>query len=221
MRALRSLRFLAAAAFLLPWAARADTTQAWYQNNVWWRVNERVSLGNYLDFRLNNAVGRAHTWLISPRIRYDVHPRFQLQLNTSWIEADNAEQTRNINSFRLELEANPNMPLGEDWTLSLRNRLELRWIDNGDHFNERIRLRPNLEWLPRKEGFFRGLYTNDEFFYDFERRRLTENRWTPLGVIFRVPGDVELRVYYLWRRTLGGGGWVNYHVLGAMASLNF
>jgi hypothetical protein len=151
MRALRSLRFLAVAAFLLPWAARADTTQAWYQNNVWWRVNERVSLGNYLDFRLNNAVGRAHTWLISPRIR----------------------------------------------------------------------LRPNLEWLPRKEGFFRGLYTNDEFFYDFERRRLTENRWTPLGVIFRAPGDVELRVYYLWRRTLGGGGWVNYHVLGAMASLNF
>ena len=221
MDSFKKIRFLAAAGLLAPWSVRADTTQVWYQNNIWWRLNERLSVGNYLDIRRNDGVGRVHTWLISPRIRYDVHPRFQLQLNTSWVEADNAEQTRKIDSFRLELEANPNLSLGKDWTLSARNRLELRWLEHGDRFNERIRIRPNLEWLPRKEGFFRGLYTNNEVFYDFERRRVTENRWVPLGIILRAPGDVELRVYYLLRHTLGRADWFNYHVFGAMASINF
>ena len=30
----------------------AEGTQGWYQNNIWLRLNEQWSIGNYLDLRL-------------------------------------------------------------------------------------------------------------------------------------------------------------------------
>jgi hypothetical protein len=36
------------------------------------------------------------------------------------------------------------------------------------------------------------------------------------------PGErTELRLFYLWRTTLGAQGWRDYHVLGALVSMNY
>ncbi len=82
-------------------------------------------------------------------------------------------------------------------------------------------MRPQLDWTLRTQGLFRGLYASNEVFYDFDRHRCTENRLIPLGVTLRPSDRVELRLFYLWRTTLGAQRWRNYHVLGALVAMNY
>ncbi len=201
--------------------AHAEGMQGWYQNTVWVRLNERWSVGNYLDFRVDDAINGNHTWMVSPRVRYDLDKVWQLQLNTSFLEALNADETARPDWFRLEFEANPTVPLGESFVYSMRNRFEWRWRDGDADYGFRIRIRPQLDWVLHKEGFFRGFYANNEFFYDFDADRFTENRLIPFGVILRPHQSVDLRMYYLWRHTRGRTEWRDYSVIGAIATVSF
>ena len=84
------MRLLAALCFL-PSLLIAEGTQGWYQHNLWVRLDERWSVGNYLDLRVDDGLRETHTWIASPRVRYDVRPDLQLQLNVSFLEAVNAD----------------------------------------------------------------------------------------------------------------------------------
>lgn len=212
-----TLFFLAGAA-----PTRADDTfQAWYQTTVWWRINSDWSLGNYADLRVTDGVDEVYAWLMSPRLRYDVNPNLQLQLNTSWVDSFNAENTTPTDSFRLELEANPIIPLTKELTFSMRNRFEWRWIEGNQQYNTRLRVRPQLEWILQSKGLFRGFFANHETFWDFDQHRITETRFVPFGVILKPADNVELRVSYLWRQTVGRSGWYGYHAAVAAATINF
>ena len=206
---------------LLPLSLLAEGAQGWYQHNLWVRLDERWSVGNYLDLRVDDGLRETHTWIASPRVRYDLHPDLQLQFNVSFLEAVNADETARPDWLRLEFEVNPTFRLAEGWTLSFRDRLEWRWRDGGDDYGFRIRVRPQLDWTLRTQGLFRGLYASNEVFYDFDRNRCTENRLIPLGVTLRPSDRVELRLFYLWRTTLGAQRWQNYHVLGALVAMNY
>ena len=209
------------ASVLLPVLAHAEGFQGWYQNTVWLRLNEKWSVGNYVDLRVDDAVSDVHTWMVSPRVRYDLDKVWQLQLNTSFLEAYNADETSRPDWFRLEFEVNPTVPLNESFVFSMRNRFEWRWRDGDADQGFRIRIRPQLDWLLNKEGLFRGFYANNEAFYDFDADRFTENRLIPFGVILRPRQNVDLRLYYLWRHTLGRTEWRDYHGLGVIATVNF
>jgi len=58
---------LFAALCLLPLSLLADGTQGWYQHNLWVRLDERWSVGNYLDLRLEDGLRETHTWIASRR----------------------------------------------------------------------------------------------------------------------------------------------------------
>ncbi len=201
--------------------AHAEGFQGWYQNTVWLRLNERWSVGNYLDFRVDDGINGVHTYLVGPRVRYDLNKTWQLQLNTTFVEGLSADETSRPNWFRLEFEANPTVPLGESFVFSMRNRFEWRWRDGDADYGDRIRIRPQLDWVLHKEGFFRGFFANNEFFYDFDADRFTENRLIPFGVILRPHQSVDLRMYYLWRHTRGRTEWRDYSVIGAIATVSF
>lgn len=206
---------------LLPALLCAEGTQGWYQNNVWLRLNEKWSIGNYLDLRADDGVGDVHTWIVSPRVRYDLDATWQLQANLSVLEAFNADETAQPSWLRFEFEINPTFRLTDSLTLSFRDRFEWRWRDGGDEYATRVRIRPQLDWTLHKEGLFRGLYANNEVFYDFHQDRVTENRLTPLGVLLRPNEHLDVRLYALWRTTRGAQGWKNYEVLGVQAALNY
>jgi len=201
--------------------ARADVAQVWYQNNVFWRLNEQWSIGNYLDLRVTDAVGELATTMFSPRVRYDLHPNWSAQVNTSWVEAQAANAQGRTEFLRLEFELNPHYVLTERLTFSARNRFELRWIEDVDDVNERIRVRPQFDLRTPWAGPVHGVYFNNETFYDFEQGKITENRLTPFGLVFKPTAALELRAYHLWRRTRQGHQWFNFQVLGVLANVSF
>lgn len=199
----------------------ADTAQVWYQNTSFWRLDERWSVGNYLDLRVTDAVGEVATTMISPRVRYDLTPHWSAQVNTTWLEAQAADSRGRTELLRLELELNPRAALTERLTFSSRNRVELRFIEQVDGVNERVRIRPQLDYATPWAGIVHGVFMNNEVFYDLDQRRITENRLTPFGLTFRPSPMLELRAYHLWRHTRLGREWFDFHALGLLANVNF
>jgi hypothetical protein len=159
--------------------------------------------------------------MLSPRVRYDLNPNWQLQANVSYFDGFNPDETSRPNWLRFELEVNPNYRLSDNVTLSFRNRFEWRWRDEGAEYNTRLRIRPQIDWTLNREGLFRGFYANNEVFYDTTKDRVSENRLIPLGVVLRPSEHLELRLFYLWRSARGAQEWRNYHGLGVLASLNY
>lgn len=199
----------------------AEGTQVWYQQTAWWRLDPKWSVGSDLHLRVDDGIGRIHTWIASPRLRYDLNPTWQLQANLSAMETFNADETARNDWLRFEFEVNPTVHLSDTLTFSLRDRVEWRWRDGGDEYATRIRIRPQLDWVLRKEGLFRGVFCNEEVFYDFHQDRVTENWLTPFGVLLRPSDHLDLRVSYLWRAAHGAHAWHNYHVLNLQAGMNF
>lgn len=216
----------AVAAWLLgivsaPPVARADVFQGWYQHNAFKRLDDRWSIGNYMDLRVTDAFGEIATTMFSPRIRRDLGPNWSAQLNTTWMEAQAADARGRTEFLRVETELNPRFALTERLTFSARNRFEWRFIEDVDDVNHRLRLRPQLDFRTPGAGPVRGIFMHNEVFYDFDRARVTENRLVPFGLVFQPTAHTELRVYHLWRRTLSGEQWFDFHVLGLLANVNF
>lgn len=214
---MRLLAFLA----LLPATLCAEGTQGWYQHNIWLRLDEKWSVGNYLDLRADDGAGDVHTWIVSPRVRYDLDATWQLQANLSVLETFNADETAQAGWLRFEFEINPTFRLTDSLTLSFRDRLEWRWRDGGDDYTTRIRIRPQLDWTLRREGLFRGIFASNEVFLDFDQERVTENRLIPFGVLLRPSEHLDLRLFYLWRSTRAAQGWRDYHGFGVLAWFNY
>ena len=206
---------------LFPALLCAEGTQGWYQNNIWLRLNEKWSVGNYLDLRADDGGGDIHTWIVSPRVRYDLNATWQLQANLSVLEAFNADETAQPSWLRFEFEVNPTFRLSESVVLSFRNRFEWRWRDDDAEYNTRLRVRPQIDWTLNREGVFRGFYANNEVIYDTTKDRVSENRLIPVGLVLRTSEQLELRLFYLWRAARGAREWRNYHGLGVLASLNY
>jgi hypothetical protein len=206
---------------LLPATLCAEGTQGWYQHNVWLRLDEKWSIGNYLDLRADDGVGDVHTWIVSPRVRYDLDATWQLQANLSVLETFNADETAQAGWLRFEFEINPTFRLTDSLTLSFRDRVEWRWRDGGDDYTTRIRVRPQLDWTLRREGLFRGIFASNEVFFDFDQERVTENRLIPFGVLLRPSEHLDLRLFYLWRSTRAAQGWRDYHGFGVLAWFNY
>lgn len=204
-----------------PAVARADTAQAWYQNTVLYRLNEQWSIGNYLDLRVTDAVGELATTMVSPRVRYDLNPHWSAQINTTWLEAQAADERGRTKFSRLEFELNPRYALANGLTFSARNRFELRWIEDTHGTNQRIRVRPQLDLRTPWAGPLHGVFANNETFYDFDQGRITENRLTPFGLVFKPSEAQEIRVYHLWRYTRIDRQWFDFQALGLMLNLNF
>lgn len=214
------MRLLALLA-LFPALLCAEGTQGWYQHNVWLRLDEKWSVGNYLDLRADDGVGDVHTWIVSPRVRYDLDATWQLQANLSVLETFNADETAQAGWLRFEFEVNPTFRLTDSVTLSFRDRLEWRWRDGGDDYTTRIRIRPQLDWTLQREGLFRGIFASNEVFHDFDQERVTENRLIPFGVLLRPSEHLDLRLFYLWRSTRAAQGWRDYHGFGVLAWFNY
>lgn len=208
-------------ATMLTARVQADVTQAWYQNTNFLHLNERWSVGSYVDLRVTDVVGELATTMFSPRIRYALTPEWSAQVNTTWVEAQAADERGRTAFTRLEFELNPRYALGDSLVLSARNRFEWRWFEDADGVNERIRLRPQFDLSTPWAGPVRGIFCNNEVFYDFDQGRITENRLTPFGLVFKPAKKMELRVYHLWRHTRARDRWFDFHVVAMHASFNF
>jgi len=225
MRNLARFRWLliSVPALLWGWLARGDEFQ--------WRPAASIRLLEAGRFEL---FAYGETWLVprdrleldqyqlSARLRYHAHTNVALGLNYTYL--DNHRRLPNGDSQwqdqdRLEFEVTPHWEHRSGLRLSLRNRIEVRWIEDQPDENYRTRHLLEAGWPVKLPHPFTGAFSSAEVFYDWTRGRLTEWRVSPAGVDIRLCPRTSLRLYYTWRETEPLGVWTTSHVVWTVLNL--
>lgn len=190
----------------------------WLNLDLW--DNERWRVHLYMDNRTAQHRG-SYIQVVSPRFKYRLRPWLDLGLGLTLLHIERGDTNDFFPQPRPEFEINPRWAFGEHWKFHSRNRWEIRWNDWEGKPRHRSRHRLQLRWEASDVGFFRGLFTNNEWFIEYDRGGWTENRWIPFGASFRLSSKVTLHLFYMKRSFWRSGAWTHDHVGGTFLNVKF
>jgi len=210
--------FLGLLASLAP--ARADDWDYWNQ-----QVVEGPKLGRwtpwfYADTRTGLETGRTTGYVLSPRVRYQLADGLNAEAHYSWVSTRNS-RGEFIDQHRAEFELNPNWRLGTNLLVVLRNRVEVRWIENQTGVSPRTRHRLHVEYALHGMGPLTSVFFQNEAIFEYDGFRLSEDRLVPLGLGFRLGSHANLRVYYCWRPLHLQSGWHDTQFVATQVTWKF
>lgn len=106
-----------------------------------------------------------------------------------------------------------------DCALSNRSRFEYRIREDTDDF-WRYRNNTTLKFPWKWTRMEIQPYFVDEFFVDFDKEELNENRLSG-GFSFKITEHVSAEVYHMWRRLKSGDAWLTYNIIGTRLKMAF
>ncbi|MBI3879927.1 MAG: DUF2490 domain-containing protein [Verrucomicrobia bacterium] len=173
------------------------------------------SFTTYGEFRKTDSHTLHDGMAFWEKLQFDYFTNLTLCVNYTYVDVETTSAksglTRWQSTHRAEFEANPHWHVATNVTFRIRNRYEHRWVEVRGT-NDRTRHRPELVFETSHLGPLTSIFVNDEVFYDWNLRRPTENRFTPLGLEWRLSKQVSLRTYYFWDHFRSGSQWNDMHV---------
>lgn len=201
---------------LLPGTARTEDDFDYWQEFSWKQVDcEPFTLKGFTQLRLIDHWKRIGLFQLSEQLQYRWNKNLNLGLNYSFLGARGRQGGSFTNQNRIELEASPHFNLCEGVELKMRNRLEIRHVENRGWDNTRFRYFVGLKKKLKNCYCLEAVEFGDEVFYSFPANRITENRFIPLSLFFKVREDLKLKLFSLIRATRGGSAWGQDYVLGS------
>lgn len=171
------------------------------------------------ETRWDNDSSQLNNRLFGSKLYWQADKVWQVGLGYTWFSFRSGNGYDN--EHRMETELNPSWHLTDWVTLSLRNRLELRFQDGPGKSSDRFRQRTGLIFPLKHLGPLTSAYINDEGFWDFGRHEVNQNRFTPIGLNFSLGAHSHLSLYYLIQSLKSGAGdWECNHVLGTQLSFD-
>ncbi|MGJ8638734.1 MAG: DUF2490 domain-containing protein [Opitutaceae bacterium] len=218
MKAYRINRLLSVA---LIWLTAATALNArddimmwnWLSLNLW--QNDTHKVHTYFDNRLVDDITEEKLWLGSLRYKFKAHKNLQLGFGYTYLDVRTITADTWTHQNRLEFELNPSFKLNDDWKLSLRNRMEVRYIEDRDDSSARFRHRTQLS-RPIDLGPISSYYANVELFYLLDLEKVNEVRTVPAGAGIKLNDDLKLNVFYMIQSNRVGNTseWNHAHALG-------
>lgn len=197
---------------LMPLAAPASGRDFQY----WLFAHQALYTGGLDDFGVAGETRWADDASInvfrlgSARYRRALAPWLSAGGNATYIAsraaADNAPWQ---DQARLEAEVEPRRRLPLGFSLSNRNRFELRWLDGRGWGHYRLRPRVEVSWT---RGAFSAT-VGDEAFIDEGPWRVSEHRFVPASASWRFRAS-SFALYYMRRYRRAAGGWPADSILG-------
>jgi len=218
-----SAHFAIAIATIL--GARAAPTYAQTDFGSWHSVAfderemGRVTLSGYVQVRLHDDSSELRQLYLSQLVDIEAHERIGLGINYTYLPTRSALTGDFLYQHRIELEAIPRWPAGNRLRFDVRNRLEIRWLEGKSGTNERSRHRAQGRYVMPDRGRLTAVFANNEFFYDWDESKYNENRLTPVGLTFRLYGEVGVDLYYMVQSLETSGRWTHTHLLGTHLTL--
>ena len=190
---------------------------AWLDVTVWKNEDSRFHLFSHQAM----ADGRGPiVQLISPRFKHRVQPWLEWGVGLSMLRLERGGGDESFfEQIRPELELNPILQLGNNWTIHFRNRAEMRWDDwQGE---PRPRMRHRLQVTRRLEdcGPLTAVYFSNEGLVELDRGDWTENRAVPVGTTFTMTPKAAVDFFYMIRSFRFDDGWTTDHVVGVFLKL--
>ncbi len=202
----------------------SDDFQYWSRATLKTLDNDKFSLATYGEGRMMEDAGEARFYLISEQMAYHWLEYLDLGLNYTYLENKVSSSTTEDQfkyQHRLELEMNPHWSLTDWLDIKNRNRVEFRWIEDQGSDNTRFRQLLELYFPLKNTALFKGFYLNDEYFYDFRAEKITENRFIPVGVDFKISGNVSLKIFYMLQALKRANDWSSDQIVGTHVTISF
>ncbi len=206
-------------------SARAeDDFQYWSRFSFTPIKTEKLSYTNFSELRIREDSSNLGLWYTSQRFKVTPLKYAEFGINYTYLESevDLSKGRGNEWKFqhRLELEVNPKWTFDNGFLLKNRNRLEFRWIEDKGSDNARLRQLWELDIPIKKFEWLKSIFLNNEYFIDFSRQTINENRVIPIGLNFKLPGGVSLQTFYMIQ-SQKGKDWRSNQIVGTKWSFSF
>jgi len=162
------------------------------------------------------------TWFVNPIIEYKCHPN--LDIGGTYLLEDVRAQAGHdftrVHIFRLYL--SPHWKIDDRISLSMRHLLALRAIESRD--NQWVsRHRVSCSYKVADMGVLTAVGLDTEVFYNYSTDRLTENRFKPLKLSFRINKQTKFELFYMFQSKRFGSdqNWQTAYVFGQSLSYKF
>ncbi len=217
----RSLPALLTLLVLLPGLAptpceanSVDDYQAWLGMNtiLWKQPQGKWNLSFWTEARFRNDISEPLGYFIGPGTRYRAHQNLDLNFAIRFILFKT--DTQDLELVRYQFAITPHFRLFKNSQLRIRNRAE--WITSrGDLLRTRIRHRFQIGWKIHDKGPLIGAYVSEEFFYTWGDWKIGQNRFVPLGLVWKTGDHIRLSTYYMLQYISSVSA--NIHSLGVTA----
>lgn len=177
-----------------------------------WKCGKYEIYGN-LEFRFDHDCSFLYYTRFSENFRYRVKPYLDLEAHYSYIHSKSIGAKHFNNITRLEFESNPHAnwgPYGFYW----RNRFEILLTQNN----------PDPIYIYRHRSLFNyeiddhwSYQMLDEVFYEFNISKFTQNRFTPIQMVYKLDCDLTLATFFMIRNHYSHtlDKWLNSVVFGS------
>lgn len=197
-----------------------DDFRSWQWLDVVTYQNETYTNAVHLESRWRNDSSDIHVGLGGIYNNFKVHPTTRLGLNFVYYEYF-PDRGDSIGVFYPEPDLMNSFPLGKIATLSLRQRLEIRFIEGKDGVFPRSRHLAGVSFPLEELGPLKAFYMNEEFFYDWDSGEICQNRLVPAGLTFRVHEKIDFSLYYMLQSEKTASNWNQNHIIGSRIMISF
>ncbi|MDD7983826.1 DUF2490 domain-containing protein [Lentisphaera marina] len=183
-----------------------------------------VKLSLFFDNRFRDGVDKHYFRFASLKVAYPIHDNFDIGFNYSRYDSKAIDGDWKYGR-RYEFELNPHYTFKNDWKLSLRNRLELRRIEDKGSDNTRSRHRPRVD-IPIETRWkaFKGIFMSNEFYIDYnDSTRWVQSDFQPFGLNFLLANNISFSVFYMdqYQRSSGTSSWDSNALIGTSLTIIF
>ena len=199
-------------------ATRAEDFQTWYTASLKWFDTEYVDPIATGHFRMTDKSTDFSLWRFGQAAMANPMAWMRAGLAYRYTEQERPNGSW-LHQRRGDIMLIPHWKLSQRLSASLRHQFELRSTEGADEISERLRMRLQLSLSTPSWHPMHSAYSSNEVFHDFDRERISENRFVPMGLRFRLNEKTHLRFFYMLRSLRGLEQWRHAHVVGTGMSL--
>lgn len=165
--------------------------------------------------RINKDISKFYYYRISENFVYRALSWLDLEVHYSYIYSKPIGAPRFDYTNRLELEANPTVCFDSGAILKWRNRLEIAKKQHISQIAYIYRGRIMAVFPYRNCSRFLSHRVFDEVFYDFNIKKIVENRFAPIDLSFSLSQQVTLNIAFMIRNLRRVDRWHNSFVIAS------
>lgn len=165
------------------------------------------------EARFNQSWSRFYFIRLTENLAYQPCENLGLEIHGTWIRRKPETQRYFTNTYRLELEVNPQF----SWRKAdfmLRNRLEFIKDERNPVIQKTVRVRASVSYPIEGCGPLIAIGASEEVFYHLVQSRFSQSRFIPLSLTFAECQDHSISAFFMVRNFLSGTEWNTNWVFG-------
>ncbi|MEO0454288.1 MAG: DUF2490 domain-containing protein [Verrucomicrobiota bacterium] len=198
-----------------------DTIQIWNKFTIPNYEQGKIRFRTVAQVRGVDLYNRFQRWHFTETVRYQLFDHTAVSLSGSILKPNIPTRESAPLEYRLVPRIIHQIPLTEDFTLSITNRFDFRWFEDQEDMSNRSRFMIGFKYDLPSDLPLRYFFGSNEIFYDWRAGGINQYRLTPIGMAFELNKHAIFETYYMIRFVENGSPWDRGHTFGTHLRFKF